>query len=399
LISSERHKDSILFLVSRFPYPLEKGDKLRAYYQLIELSKKYNVTLVSLSDEKLTPDTISAVKKWCMQVHIIQLTRLSKTWYSIGAFFTDKPIQSGYFYSRRAQRKITMLVNSGGFSHIYCQLIRTSRYVSDFHHISKTLDYMDALSVGIKRRINKQPFYLRWLFRMEAKRLALYEQKMFDFFENKTIISDQDKTLIAHPEHNQIATIPNGVGSIFLEDMERTETYDLVFVGNMSYPPNIDAVHFIDKNILSEKPHLTLLVAGASPHSSITKLDAKPNITVSGWIDDIRTAYLSGKIFIAPMKIGTGQQNKLLEAMALGTPCITTSLCNNAIKATNGEEIIVAEEPVEMRNRIDILLASEQIRKDMSVKARQFVKDIYTWDKTTSKLVDLIDESINKTNS
>lgn len=398
LTSSDTHsKPNILMLVSRFPYPLEKGDKLRAYYQLKELSKQFNVTLVAISDAIISQDDLSEIKKYCSEVHILRINWLTKLIHVSRSFFNGLPFQVGYFFSWNGKRKLNLLLEQKEYKHIYSQLIRTSEYVKNIHRINKTIDYMDALSAGIKRRVNSQPFYLRWLFRSEAKRLTLYEQSVFDFFENRTIISRQDRDLIAHPDKHNIAVIPNGVDHKFFEEVERNEKFDLVFVGNMNYPPNIDAAHYIAENILKADPHLTLLISGSSPHPSVTQLAiAYKNITVTGWVDDIRTSYCSGKIFVAPMMIGTGMQNKLLEAMALNTPCITTSLSNNAIHATNEKEIIVAEDADSILSAIHDLLNNEAKRKKLALNGRNFVQEHYTWNKTTENLIKLMDPELEE---
>ena len=184
----------------------------------------------------------------------------------------NRPFQSGYFYSWRAQKRINKLLNDNEFDHIYCQLIRTTEYVLNHHKTPKTLDYMDALSAGIKRRIAGQPFYKKWLFRSEARRLTRYERKVFDYFENLTIISEQDRRLISHPERKKIICIPNGIGASFFENIHGEKTHDFVFVGNMSYPPNIEAVKYIVEKILPAFPECTLLVSGSSPHPSLKKM-------------------------------------------------------------------------------------------------------------------------------
>ena len=116
----------------------------------------------------------------------------------------------------------------------------------------------------------------------------------------------------------------------------------------MSYPPNVNAVMYIAKEIfpllLKHKPDIKLLIAGATPTNAVKSL-ANANIHVSGWMDDIRDAYNESSIFLAPLQIGTGLQNKLLEAMSMELPCITSALANNALKACDGEEILIGETP------------------------------------------------------
>ncbi len=193
-------KEKIAVILPRFPYPLEKGDKLRAYYQLKELSKKYEVTLIAISDRKVDKSHIAKLTVFCDSIHIIRINSISIFWNLFLCLFSDKPFQVGYFYSAKGKKKIKYLLKVNRPKHIYCQLVRTSEYIKDIYSIPKTIDYMDALSMGIERRINKAPWYKKWLFREESRRLKQYERTIFDYFENQTIISEQDRDLIPHPQ-------------------------------------------------------------------------------------------------------------------------------------------------------------------------------------------------------
>ncbi len=378
-------------LLSRFPYPLEKGDKLRAYYQLQELAKNYRITLFATSDRLVKDEDFEKVEALCERVEIQYLSKGKRFFSLVFALFSELPFQIHYFFSLTGRNRVRTLILENDFDHIYCQLIRSAEYVKNIHHIPKTIDYMDAFSAGIERRINKRKWNDRWLFKLESKRLRKYERKIFDFFEHHTIISEQDRNLIAHPDKNKIVPIPNGIAPHFFEKLERPETHDFVFVGNMSYPPNIDAVHYIAEHILPAFPSSKLLISGATPHVSLKKLaNNHPQIDMTGWVDDIRDSYLDGKIFLAPMTIGTGMQNKLLEAMALQTPCVTTDLANNAIGAKDGEHILVGNTPNELIAKIQELLDSEEKRKAIAMAAQSFVQNQYSWETTTNELISLM---------
>lgn len=389
--SSKEHKPQLLMIVSRFPYPLDKGDKLRAFYQLRELSKTFNITLIALTSKNTSKEHLKKVTIFCDEVIISKLRWTSKLIHICRSFWNGKPFQVGYFYSFNTQKIINSILEKKTFKHIYCQLVRTTEYVKNTHHIPKTLDYMDALSTGIERRIEKQPFYKKWLFRSESKRLTKYERSIFDFFEHKTIISEQDRALINHPDRDKIICVPNGIDQSFFEEIDAKKDYDFVFVGNMSYPPNIEAVFYIQNNILPSFPNSKLLVSGSSPHSSLKELEnLSSQITLTGWIDDIRDSYTRGKVFLAPMMIGTGMQNKLLEAMALGIPCITTPLANNAIKAKHESQILEGSTKEELKNLAVQLLNNEELQQSIGQAGKQFMKAHYSWEKSSSKLVRLI---------
>jgi len=391
LNSSVKYKDPILVIVSRFPFPLDKGDKLRAHHQVKELSQHFSVTLVTLSDKHITNTQIAAVQGICSKLVICHLSRFSKFWNMFLRFVKIEPLQVGYFYRRKIKKRIDLLIAEKNFRHIYCQLIRTAEYVKNVHHIPKTIDFMDALSTGIQRQIKLQPFYKKWIYQLEAKRLSKYEQYIFDYFENKTIISKQDKRLIRHPEKSLIHVVPNGIDESFFAPLEKTNEFDFVFIGNMSYPPNIEAVQFIIDKIMPHFKNSKLLISGASPSSSILELaKTNQNVSITGWVDDIRTSYVKGQIFVAPMMIGTGMQNKLLEAMALGIPCVTTSLANNAITATHEKEIMVGENEEELVRCIQILRDDSHFSQQLGMAGSSFVKQHYSWEKSTNKLLKMI---------
>jgi sugar transferase (PEP-CTERM/EpsH1 system associated) len=384
-------------LVSRFPYPLEKGDKLRAYYQLQEFSAHYDVCLVAISDKAITETQRAAVAPYCAEMHIVRIHLWSKLLHLSLAFFHKRPFQTAYFYSWRGQWKIRKILRQNHFDHIYCQLIRVTEYVRNEHRIPKTLDYMDALSAGIQRRITQQAAYKRWLFRVEARRLLLYERQIFDYFEHHAIISAQDRELIQHPDQKRIHIIPNGIHDAFFERQEREKTHDFVFVGNMSYPPNVEAVKYLAQHILQAFPSSRLLVSGASPDRQILSLAASnAQIEVSGWVEDIRSSYLSGRYFVAPMMIGTGMQNKLLEAMALGLPCITTPLANNAIQAKHGEEIWVASSPEAFIEAIRALQAEPALSEKLARQGSVFVRRQYSWKKSVEELIGIMQTGTRK---
>ena len=395
--SSTTYRKKLIILLSRFPYPLEKGDKLRAYNQIKVLSNYYSITLITLTDRSIPRESIEQLRSLCKTIYIFRLSPISIFFNVFFQFLTNKPFQIGYFYSNRNFHRIKSILKEVKPDHIYCQLIRVSEYVKDYHDCKKTIDFMDAFSVGIERRIEKSSKFTKWLFRSESKRLTLYERQIFEYFENHTIISEQDQQLIMHPKKNNIKIIANGVDNSFFETINKEVEYDLVFVGNMSYIPNIEAVNFISNEILpllntSEKKY-SLFISGANPHPSIIKLAKhNPAIKISGWVNDIRSSYLKGKIFIAPMMIGTGMQNKLLEAMALGIPCITTPLANNAIKGINYESILVANTKYEFANAVQLLLNDENLYNKISENGKKLVLENFDWNKTTMDLIKLFEK-------
>ncbi|MDB9964346.1 glycosyltransferase [Vicingaceae bacterium] len=377
-------------LLSRFPFPLEKGDKLRAYHQIKELAKSNKIYLCCLSDKEIKPSHFEELEPYCEEIMVVKLSRLTILKNLIkGLLFSKLPLQVAYFFKKSAKKPIVHFFKSNNVDHIYCQLIRVSEYVKEMNDVPKTLDYMDILSKGMERRIEKSKVYLRPFVRIEASRLKKYEHFIFNSFENKTIISEQDRDLIIHAQNNSIEIIRNGVDLAYFSPRKKEKAFNLVFTGNMSYAPNVDGVTFLVEELLPElwkkRPSTTLVIAGASPSAKVQRL-AQKNVTVTGWVDDIRDYYACSNLFIAPMQIGTGLQNKLLEAMAMQIPCITSTLANNALKATNGDNIIIANSVEKYVTAIIELLENKTLASKIAQNGHDFVRDNYDWKSTTNQL-------------
>lgn len=380
----------IFVLVSRIPYPLEKGDKLRAYHQVKELQKRHEVFLCCLTSEPVPQGAYEALKKISAHVEIIPLERWRIYSRLLFATISTRPFQVHYFLQRKARSRVHELVEDFAPDHIYCQLVRCSEYVKHLYTIPKTLDYMDAMNKGMERLAGRSPWYAAPLWRTESKRLVRYENLIFDYFDQHTIISEQDKQLIYHPRRQRIHVIPNGVDTSFFEPKGSDATvYHVAFTGNMSYPPNIDTAEFLALEVMpmvrKQIPGATLLIAGAAPHARVRQLKGDLT-TVTGWLDDIRDAYRQATVFAAPMRIGTGLQNKLLEAMSMQIPCVTSRLANNALGAEHGKHLLVANGARNTAQALLRLLQNETERKEMSFAGREFVVKRFSWESSVDQL-------------
>lgn len=201
----------IFILLSRFPYPLEKGDKLRAFHQIKELSKNHEIILCALSDEPIQEKNIEILKQYCSQIRIFRLNKISIYFNLLKKlFFSKESLQVSYFYNKTVQKNINKFIEQTQPDHLYCQLIRVSEYIRN-SKIPKTMDYMDALARGMERRIDESPFYLRPFLILETHRLKSYEHFVFNDFNHLTIISNQDKKLIVNIKNDSIVVVPNGV--------------------------------------------------------------------------------------------------------------------------------------------------------------------------------------------
>ena len=380
----------IFVLLPRIPYPLEKGDKLRAFNQIKQLSKHNEIILCALNDNPKVneQEAFHALQPYCQSINFIKISKLQILLGLVRAFFKGLPLQCGYFYNRKAAKKVDSVIAKHKPEILYGQLLRVAEYIR-YKNLPKAIDFQDIFSYGMKRRADIASPLIRPIFNMEYQRLKRYEAAIFNDFAVRSIICEPDRALFPHERRNEILIIPNGVDHEYFKPQECEKKYDLVFTGNMSYPPNVNAVEYLSHEILpivwKTLPDVKLYIAGASPDPKVKKV-ASERIIVSGWLDDIRTAYAQSRVFIAPMRIGTGLQNKLLEAMSMHLPAITSPLANASLGAKPNEEIMVGSNAQEMAQHIITLLTDTQKAEQIAQAGFDFTNRVYDWGKATEIL-------------
>lgn len=388
----------ILVLLPRFPYPLDKGDKLRAYHQMEELAKRHEVYLFALSHSTVPHDHYNRLKTVCTAVNYFRLHWWEAAWGVFTAFLKGKPLQLGYWTSRRARRAYAAWERQVQPDVVYCQMVRTIPTLNAKHLTLNTkhiLDFQDALSLNTRRRMESSKGFWRMILKYEYRALQRIEQQALQLFDATTVIAPTDQSVLAP----SVVIVPNGVDTDFFNRQQLPATnyplpaHSICFCGNMSYAPNIDAARYLVDEVMpivwEHCPEATVLLAGADPKPAVRAL-ASDKVTVSGRLPDIRTAYASSQLFVAPMRIGSGLQNKLLEAMAMQLPCITTTLANTPLGTTSGEHLLVGDTPEMLANHIIQLLCSEEQRAHLADAGHRFVQQHFSWPAAVAPLEDII---------
>ncbi len=387
----------LLVLLSRFPYPLDKGDKLRAYHQLRYLAGQgHEIALFCLSDEPVSATMLAAVEPLCrggLTVHRLRRPGMARQ--MAHALAQGRPLQVGYFYNPTAQQLLDKVLVEFRPDHVYCQLVRMAEYLRPHGgRWPMTLDYMDAFSAGMARRAAVASAWQRPVLALEARRLAAYEAEVFGWFRHHTVISPADAHQLAHVGADAklpLHVVPNGIDLTYFQPQTSAAlAHEILFCGNMGYYPNVDAAGWLANEIMplvrATHPAARLLLAGTTPAPRVLALARQPGTTVSGWLPDIRAAYAGARVFVAPMRLGSGLQNKLLEALAMGRPCVTTSLANNALGATPGHHLLVADTAPALAEAISGLLTDEAEAARIAAAGRTFVAETYDWASATSRL-------------
>lgn len=390
----------ILFLSQRVPYPPHKGDKLRAFHTIQYLSKNHDVTLFCLSDQPDDDQHRIVLKKYCDNVHIFFQSRWKKWLRCLIAPFFLKSFSESYFYSRDLKRKVDEILRKNSVDLIYIYCSSMAPYVLHRRDYPKMIDFVDADSDkwaqyacwGKYSRwwFRKHPIYLYEYFRVRA-----LETRIGQIFQCGIVVSNHEKAILdKHCDSLPIYSVSNGVDLeyFFLHAGERKK--EVVFTGNLDYKPNINAVsyfwHKIWPKILKHVPDVKLKIVGRDPVYRILKFNGLNNTEIHSNVPDIRPYLRSASVAIAPMLQGRGIQNKVLEAMAMGTPVVCTTLAAEGINVIRGEEVLVADNASDFTNEVLRILQNPDLVCDLSKKARQRVEKDYSWVQNLDKMEQII---------
>jgi polysaccharide biosynthesis protein PslH len=374
----------VLVVLSRFPWPLEKGDKLRAWYQLRGLAEQHEVHLVCLSAHQVSADGLGQVS-FCKTVQVVRHPRWKAASNLLRAAFNDLPFQVNYFRSRKMKAVISETIQVQEIEACFVQLIRLGGNLPyQFPQVRWVLDYMDTFSIGMAQRVSGSGFLMRPFVASESRRLKQYEAKIAAHFDELVVISARDAHGLAPLLREVVHVIPNGVGEAFFEDLPRpaVKDFDLIFFGNMGYHPNVQSARFLVEEVLpilhSRGIRPRLCIVGARPASVIRSWEG-PEIKVTGFVPDIRDYVLRSKVSVAPLVGGQGLQNKLLESMAMTMPTITSVIGNAGLGAEAGEDLIVCENANGFADAIERLLTDAAEAKRIAENGRRFVETRFRW--------------------
>jgi glycosyltransferase involved in cell wall biosynthesis len=419
----------ILVVLPRFPYPLEKGDKLRAFYQIKELSALgHEISLFCITHEAVKANDVAQVRPYCRDIHIVRLRKAGSGCRAVRSFCSVHSLQTAFWCSPKAKRAFRRMEQHVQPDVIYNQMVRTMPLVLESTR-AKVMDFQDCLSLNMlrnmqkyelslptdnnptcsSRKSGKQRYYYRhrpsvryFVYHYEFKMLRRMEVEAFNRFNALTIISEPDRMALPCKENEQVHIVPNGVDFDYFRPQEVEKQYDVAFCGNMQYSPNVQTAKYLVQQVMplvwQQKPQARVLLAGATPGAAVRALADDPRVVVSGTVPDIRHCYAAAKVFAAPMQAGSGLQNKLLEAMAMEIPCVTSSLANAALGATPGQEILVGDTPQEVAQHILLLLNSRQQSDIQADNARHFVRTHFSWQAATQKLATILQQAADSKN-
>lgn len=389
VIEKRGSKKNVLFLSVFPPIPVHGGG-VRIFNKLKAISKKANIYMLTYLSDTPTPEQLKFITKSTKQCEFIKLS-MRKNKYHLPYFFSE-------FWSDDAKEKVLDCLDKNDIDVVDFDFTQSAYLLPDgIERVKKIITEHDVSFISFLRRYRADGLLFLLFGLKEIVRIFKYEQKYLKKFDVIVSVSDHDKKLLSKLVKNKkMVVIPNGVD---LSYFRRKKPYSIkltksaMFIGSFMHTPNKQAVEYFVKYVL---PNITnsdarlLNVVGEVDKRA--KLVANKDVNYLGFVNDTRSVYESSRLFVAPVVSGSGTRIKILEAMAMGVPVISTRIGAEGLNLSKNSEVIVCSDAKDMGSKISKIYSDEKELKKMSIHSRKLVEQQYSWEKILSKYIEIYGE-------
>lgn len=380
----------ILYLAHRFPYPPNKGERIRAYRQIEGLSRRHDVWLTCVERELVKPEARAVMEGMCKGLSITQQGRWSSLARGAIGLVMGGTVTQSFHRSRRLESTLKQWSDAVRFDAVIALSACMAPYAMNIRAGRRVLDLCDVDSEKWAKYAQQSPQPLRTLYGLESRRLAEVEQTALRQFDAVVVINEREASLLRDTgAANNLHVVPNGVS---MPDAANSPTQSPInkeaptvgFVGVLNYRPNVAGLRwFVERCwpiVRSHTPNARLRIVGRSPCRAIKAMASRPGVELIGEVADVDPEWRRLDVNVAPLHIARGLQNKALEAMAYGLPVVATSAVAAGLAARDGAELLVADHAETFARRVIDLLDDPDSRRRLGAAARKFVEAHYRWE-------------------
>lgn len=393
----------ILYLLPYNPVPPTFGGAIRIYHILNSLAQTHDVTVAGFGDQEDRKSITEEFPGLRNKIHLVD--RPNGRFHIAKSYIHSLISGHSHWYcqlqSEELQSLINELVEENDFDIIHSEFPVLAGYdfntnavrILDSHNVE--YDNFQRMAEG---RINLFRKLYYWL---ESRKFYREEIKTVSRQDAVLVPSRRDAVLYdADVPHVPKYIIPNGVDLDYFERGNVSpEPYSMVFVGMMKYLPNEDAMNFfldeIFPRIREKIPKAKIYIVGSNPDSSLKSRQNK-NIEVTGFVDDVRPYIDRSSVYVVPLRMGGGTRLKILEAMAMQKPVVTTNIGCEGLGLENKNTALIADDPDEFADSVVELLRNRELASRLRIKANKLVRKKFSWDTVGSRLQEVYFKLIEK---
>jgi sugar transferase (PEP-CTERM/EpsH1 system associated) len=389
---------NLLMLVHRIPYPPNKGDKIRSYNELRHLARQHRVFLGCFADQAEDLEHVAALRQLAADVEVVPLDTRRARLRSLAAIASRDALSVRYFASSRLQAWVDRTLVEQRIDAVLLFSSPMWAYVTG-RSLPAVMDFCDVDSDKWRQYAARAALPLRPLYGLEARRLARWEEHVLRGADASVLVAERELALwndLPAELRRKVHVIRNGVDLDYFTPRAAPPPGDdtVVFTGAMDYYANVDAVTYFTREVLphvrEQRPGVRFVIAGSRPTDEVRGLERVEGVTVTGFVEDIRDWYARAAVCVVPLRIARGIQNKLLEALAMGRPVVSTAAAADGLGAGAGDGIRIADQPEELAAAVVHLLSDRQAASVQGAAGRRFVERDYDWGRAMQALENLL---------
>ncbi len=406
----------LLYVIPSFPYPPRKGYELIAYNHIKHFAaRRHSVDLISFARADVDYSA-GGLAEWCGRIYTVELPAWQSAMNLVLRAPLGEPFQVSFFRSGRMEELVSRQLRTANYEVVIFKTIRMAQYRPEWYTGATVLSMVDPMILSYQRSLSWRAWYTRPVFQAEADRLRWYEPRQAARFDRSLLIAAADlrdyQDFLSGVKSDwdsqgllnkiKLDWVPHGVDvDIFCPATSTIRQAGMIVItGNMHYVPNVHAVDYFCREIfpliLEQEPLAHLWLVGTRPAAAVGKWSRYKNITVTGFVPDIRPYLNKAMVSVCPVRLNVGTQTKVLEALAMGTPVVTTTAGNYGVGAVSGEHLYVADSVSEFAERVVALLRGEKWA-ELSKNGRRFVVENFTWEKSMTKIERVFSEVLADT--
>ena len=363
------------------------------------LSQRHRVTVASLVRSRVEEEEGRGLADYADML-VGRVSEPVQTLRMVARLPTSTPSSMGYFYSRRLEEKIHRAYEEKHFDLVFVHCSSVAQYVTGMVAVPKILDFgdMDSQKWLIYSRVRGWPLKLG--YRVEGIKLEKEERRLARQFDACTCTTKMElETLRSYETGVACDWFPNGVDvDYFKPDGSDYDANLISFVGRMDYYPNqqcmIEFCENVFPEILRKRGETKLVIVGANPSARIRRLSDRPGVSVTGSVPDVRPYVQRSALMVAPLAIARGTQNKILEAMAMGVPVVTSDIAAGGVDAAPGRHLLTGSSADGYVSAVLRLLAHPDVRREFSIRGRQRMLSNHDWAASMARMDAVIDRCL-----